>query len=134
MQKTFSFIFLITLLCSFTLLKTDKPKDTYLGIWTEHWGTDSAETTTDVDYVDTLQFELNSKGKLTISCINNSDYKYSKIKPNESRLNFVMENTVDPKERFIIKYNLQIVNENLIKGTILNSRGKTVPITLKRYK
>lgn len=129
MKKILLFLFLITLLVSFTFIKTDEPgqiAQQYVGIWTEHWEGD-------VDYVDTLQFKLNSTGQLTISCVNNSNYKYSEIKPKKSSITFVMENTVDPNERFIIQYTLKRTSNNLIKGKIVNSRGKTVKVALKRW-
>ncbi len=128
-KKFVLFVFLISILCSFTLLKTDEPADNYAGIWTEHWDEPGG-----VDYVDTLKFEVNSTGQLVISCINNSKYIYSEIKPKKSTLSFVMENTVDRNERFIIKYSLKRINDNLINGKIHNSRGQTVKISLRRFK
>ncbi|WP_018343124.1 hypothetical protein [Cytophaga aurantiaca] len=123
MKNFLSFIFLIILLSSFTLIKTDEPNDSYVGIWTEHWNKSN------VDYVDTLKIEVNARGQLAISCINNSNYIYSEIQPKKSALSFVMKNN-----GFTVQYTLKRINENLITGKIHNSNNQTVKISLKRLK
>ena len=134
MKKNISFILLIITLSSFTLLKTDEPEDRYVGLWTVHLGNDLQGNESDVDYVDTFKFELNPKGKLSISCINYEYFVFSEIKPKKSSLNFLAENTEVPNEKFFINYSLKRKNENLLKGTIHNSNGDTFYVELKRLK
>lgn len=142
MKKTTILIFLIATFCSCKIMaQSQQPLNEALadgklaGLWTEHWGaTDSEGSETNVNYVDTLQIEVAGNSEITIHCINNSDYIYSKARFEASKLSFKMENTVDPKERFTIQYTLTVVSENELNGQIINSRGKVVPVKLKKQK
>lgn len=51
-----------------------------------------------------------------------------------SYINFLIENTEDPTERFMIKYKLKWINNDLLIGTILNSRAQKNHITLEKLK
>ena len=134
MKKHLLLVALIILLFSCNNLKSNKSSqieaEDLVGIWTEHWGVDSSDT--DVDYVDTLSFNLNDVGQLTIYCINNSDFIYRDIELDNTGLSFQMENTVDPNEEFLIDYTLMLTNKDLFDGGIVNSRGKKVKIQLRR--
>jgi hypothetical protein len=136
MIRRLAFLIIISFICSCSFLKkikSYKKNDNIIGIWTEHWGKDSHEPETDVNYVDTLKIDINGNGEIIIICINNSNYIYSNIICNETHLSFQMENKVDPEEKFIIQYSLVLTKKNIYKGEIINSRGKKVNIILKKH-
>ena len=120
-------LFLLVLNYSCTVQKNNKI-DKILGIWTEHWDKDS-----DVTYVDTLRF-YKKNNKLQIECINDSVYIFSQIKFDGSSLTFTSENICDPNERFFIYYTLTLINKDLLKGGIVNSRKQKVGMRFEKLK
>jgi len=136
MKKKLAYLIIIGLIGSCSVLKksnTIKENDKVTGLWTEHWGIDSIEPETDVHYVDTLKIDINSNGKISIVCINDSNYIYTNIKYSNSQFSFQMENREDPKEKFVVYYSLILTEENVFNGEIINSRKQKSSVKLKKH-
>ena len=104
-----------------------------IGRWTEHWGKDSINPETDVDYVDTITIS-NVAGKLNINCHHDSSYVYDKIKVKGDSVYFRMKNmgSSSDDEPFYVNFMLKQTANDRMEGRIFNSNNETVSMTLKK--
>lgn len=118
--------------CSSSKKITGQNNSILSGIWSEHW--EKTGSVTDVTYVDTLKINAKDKVKISVKCLNNKNYQYSKGEWDGQHFTFTMENTSDPREQFLVHYTLTPINDKLLKGYIINSRDKRIEVELKRVK
>jgi hypothetical protein len=102
-----------------------------LGVWTEHWGTDTIHPETDVHYVDTITISSGRNG-LAIMCHHDSMYRYDKIRVKDDSLFFTMENISTPNSPFFVHFHLKQVAHDRMEGRITNSQNETVGIELHK--
>lgn len=102
-----------------------------LGVWTEHWGTDTINPETDVHYVDTITI-FSERNGLAIICHHDSLYRYDQIRAKDDSLFFRMENTSAPNSPFFVNFFLKQVAPDRMEGRIFNSQDETVGIVLKK--